>query len=61
MAPARKALIAITSAHAVLYPDGKETGKLNCFLSAIPLANIPRRPFHYRSFAPFPGLPQGRL
>ncbi|KAJ5111291.1 class I glutamine amidotransferase-like protein [Penicillium argentinense] len=26
MAPARKALIAITSAHAPLYPDGKETG-----------------------------------
>ncbi|KAJ5875541.1 uncharacterized protein N7473_012888 [Penicillium subrubescens] len=26
MAPTRKALIAITSAHAPLYPDGKETG-----------------------------------
>ncbi|KAL0261441.1 plasma membrane heat shock protein [Diplodia seriata] len=26
MAPPRKALIAITSAHAPLYPDGKETG-----------------------------------
>ncbi|KAK9349664.1 class I glutamine amidotransferase-like protein [Lipomyces doorenjongii] len=26
MAPPRKALIAISSAHAVLYPDGKETG-----------------------------------
>lgn len=29
MAPMRKALIAITSAHATLYPDGKETGKLD--------------------------------
>ena len=27
MAPPRKALIAITSAHAPLYPEGKETGK----------------------------------
>ena len=26
MAPPRKALIAVTSAHAPLYPDGKETG-----------------------------------
>lgn len=26
MAPSQKALIAITSAHAPLYPDGKETG-----------------------------------
>lgn len=26
MAPPRKALIAITSAHAPLYPEGKETG-----------------------------------
>jgi putative intracellular protease/amidase len=26
MAPERKALIAVTSAHAPLYPDGKETG-----------------------------------
>ena len=26
MAPPHKALIAITSAHAPLYPDGKETG-----------------------------------
>jgi hypothetical protein len=31
MAPTRKALIAVTSAHATLYPDGKETGKLNSF------------------------------
>jgi hypothetical protein len=29
MAPMRKALIAVTSAHATLYPDGKETGKLD--------------------------------
>lgn len=27
MAPPRKALIAITSAHAPLYPEGKETGE----------------------------------
>lgn len=27
MPPPRKALIAITSAHAPLYPEGKETGK----------------------------------
>jgi hypothetical protein len=26
MAPVRRALIAITSAHAPLYPEGKETG-----------------------------------
>lgn len=29
MTPPRKALIAITSAHAPLYPDGKETGVFN--------------------------------
>ncbi|KAL8817621.1 MAG: hypothetical protein Q9191_008111 [Dirinaria sp. TL-2023a] len=29
MAPPRKALIAVTSAHAPLYPDGKETGMLH--------------------------------
>lgn len=28
MAPPRKALIAVTSAHALLYPDGKETGNV---------------------------------
>lgn len=27
MSPARRALIAITSAHAPLYPEGKETGE----------------------------------
>lgn len=27
MAPPKRALIAVTSAHAALYPDGKETGK----------------------------------
>lgn len=31
MAPTRKALIAITSAHAPLYPDSKETGRSSSF------------------------------
>jgi hypothetical protein len=57
MAPARKAVIAITSAHAVLYPDGKETGRLDVLLSTISLANTSHRSFHYRGFAPFPGPP----
>jgi D-lactate dehydratase len=32
MAPARRALIAVTSAHAPLYPDGKETGLSQAFV-----------------------------
>lgn len=39
MAPPRKALIAITSAHAPLYPDGKETGISSRPRAARPLAN----------------------
>lgn len=33
MAPPRKALIAVTSAHAPLYPDGQETGRVQICLS----------------------------
>lgn len=53
MAPTRKALIAITSAHATLYPDGKETGRLNLLFSATSLLTFPTGLFITEALHPF--------
>lgn len=63
MAPPRRALIAVTSAHAPLYPDGKETGMIysNQHSAVSDAGTDTARPLHHRGIASLQRVQEGRL